>query len=138
MNFATNFQLFFTVTKCYVQSNIAYIQHVMMLLCAFAYTFIMTHHNAKITNNRRVRFFSGFNAKIQKGVLQPKGITASQLFTFATFPMLTIRRKSQRKIRKFSRICYFELCFYQTLFWKDLSQKSVLQGKKYLQIIVNN
>ena len=52
--------------------------------------------------------------------------------------LLTIRRKSQRKTKKFSRICYFELCFYQTLFWYDLSQKSILQEKKYLQIIVSN
>ena len=37
--------------------------------------------------------------------------------------MLTIRRKSQRKMKKFSRYCYFELRFYQTLFWNDLSQK---------------
>ena len=52
--------------------------------------------------------------------------------------MLTIRQKSQRKIKKFSRICYFDLCLYQTLLWNDLSKKSVLQGKEYLQIIVNN
>ena len=47
------------------------------------------------------------------------------------------KTKIAKKI-KFSRICYFELCFYQTLFWSDLSQKSVLHGKNYLQVIVNN
>ena len=52
--------------------------------------------------------------------------------------VLTIRRNSQRKTKKFSRIWYFELCFYQTMFWCDLSKKSILQSKKHLQIIVNN
>ena len=44
--------------------------------------------------------------------------------------LLTIRRKAQRKIKKFSRSCYFEICFYQTLFWKDLSQKVKFTGKE--------
>ena len=39
------------------------------------------------------------------------------------------KRKSEKKLKKFSEICYFELCFYQTLFRNDLSQKSFFTRK---------
>ena len=39
--------------------------------------------------------------------------------------------------KKISGNCYFEHCFFQILFRSDLSQKVILQGKIYLQMLVN-
>ena len=44
--------------------------------------------------------------------------------------VLTICRITQSQIKKFSKICYFEVYLYQTLFWKDFSQKFSFTGKE--------
>ena len=49
--------------------------------------------------------------------------------TITTIRIVEDKTKSERKMKKLSRMCYFELCFNQTLFWKDLSQKVIFIRK---------